>query len=183
MSNTIKNISTTPMNYKTINLYNMEIYNKKRDPINNTIENMLYIVEHKPSCYHELLEGKNLIKFVIDVDQDIKKEFTPPIDEILKNLKIFLNSKEIGIKKKDIKYTKNKSRPTYHIVIPKINVLCFNLKYLILEFITIHPEYAKFIDKSLYGESKLFRLPYQSKEHKKHHTSLRLAVNTPASFA
>lgn len=167
MSNTIKNISTTPMNYKTINLYNMEIYNKKRDPINNTIENMLYIVEHKPSCYHELLEGKNLIKFVIDVDQDIKKEFTPPIDEILKNLKIFLNSKEIGIKKKDIKYTKNKSRPTYHIVIPKINVLCFNLKYLILEFITIHPEYAKFIDKSLYGESKLFRLPYQSKEHKK----------------
>ena len=90
---------------KNIVLYDMMSYFQIRVPIIDTIENMAYIVEHKPRCYHELLEGDRYIKFVIDIDK--KQNFIPPFDKILKDLKIFLKNKDIPIKTKDIKYTKN----------------------------------------------------------------------------
>ena len=148
---------------KKIVLYDMTSYFQIRVPIIDTIENMAYIVEHKPRCYHELLEGDRYIKFVIDIDK--KQNFIPPFDKILKDLKIFLKNKDIPIKTKDIKYTKNVNKESYHIVIPKLNVLCSNLKYLLLEFSTIHPEYHMFIDYTIYDKSKLLRLPFQLKEN------------------
>ena len=147
-----------------IKIYNVRKYKGYKFLKECDLETLVNLIETNKKGYHELLLSINKIKFVMDID-DKDNECAPPINEIMSDLCIFLNNKEIDITIKDVKLTKNISKPSYHLTIPKLNATSGKLKFLMIEFKKTYPNYSKYIDVSIYVKSKLFRLPNQLKNN------------------
>jgi len=145
------------------NIYNIKKYNQEsRKKESYTIEELLEKLKKKEN-YHEIIKKDERIKFIMDID----KLKGCKIEEIIKDLIEFLNKRGIEVKDGDISLTKNVNPllESFHLTIPKINVLCEKLRYLICDFKNENEKYSDFIDTSIYASMKLFRLPNQLKEN------------------
>ena len=145
------------------NIYNIKKYNQEsRKKESYTIEELLEKLKSKEN-YHEIIKKDERIKFIMDID----KLKGCKIEEIIKDLIEFLNKRGIEVKESEISLTKNVNPllESFHLTIPKINVLCEKLRYLICDFKNENEKYSDFIDTSIYASMKLFRLPNQLKKN------------------
>ena len=128
----------------------------------------------KYSCYEVLT--KAIRKMYFDIE-NIPKESTEMINDIIRDLKVFyeykITTKSKEFKKPDKIPTKSKIKHvlttnlasphdglSYHLIFYNYSCNYLTLKDSIKEFLHYYPEYSKFIDLAVYSKDRLFKIPY-----------------------
>jgi len=159
-------------------IYSIKSYYGANDEfINNNyeeyeLEELVELLLKRDNGYHQRIHKKTFYIFFGDLD-GYNKEF----DEFQNKLINFLKkSYAIIITKKDIMYTKNKSKNgSYHYSVPGLHCSCEKLKEILKNFKKQYIDDFKYkkeekivncIDTTIYAEH-WFRLPLQSKEANK----------------
>ena len=143
----------------------------------NNIDELTNEIKNNDKGYHSKILLNDLITFNIDLDGlKNNSNINISLEEFKRDIINYFSKHNIILTDNDIKYTENLNKVdklnnkilSYHIAIPKLNCLSYNLKKILINIQNLY-NYDSSLDSSQFGREGyggIYRLPYQRKEKK-----------------
>lgn len=118
--------------------------------------------EKIPSLF-EVLYNEDFVKIFMDVENYHDETFDT-LDRLIESFRDYFNAKttmELG--KYVLTENKHSRHPgrSFHVIFPEYKLKLYNLRRLVVGFIEQHKEFADIVDRCVYSNNRLFRLPLQ----------------------